>query len=264
MLFLAKSPYRTIFLTPDETVVSLRNESATTPSVVRMKFNGSHGAQSIAPENRVETRTGYYLGRDPARWHADIPTFARIRYRSIYQGIDAVYYGNGRELEYDLIVAPHANPGVIDLAFDGADRIDIDSGGDIVLATGAGSWRQRKPVAYQLIDGQRRIVPATYVRRSQRNIGIALARYDHAWPLIIDPLTLFYSTYLGGSQLDKVLAVAADAAGNTYVAGLTQSPDFPTANAVQSAQGRRDRCFVAKINASRNETDLFDVSRRQR
>src|SRR4051812_25473515 len=130
VLYLARNPDRTVFLTSKEIVISLQRGAAKTSRVVRLTFNGSVGAKAIVPEIRTGARNNYYLGHDSAHWHADIPTFSRIRYRSVYAGIDAVYYGNGRELEYDLIVAPHANARVIDLAFDGADRIDIDADGD--------------------------------------------------------------------------------------------------------------------------------------
>ncbi len=61
---------------------------------------------------------------------------------------------------------------------------------------------------------------------------------------------LVYSTYLGGNGPDIAYAVASDALGNAYVAGLTQSPNFPVVSALQSSLGGSQDAFVAKLNPS--------------
>ncbi len=43
---------------------------------------------------------------------------------------------------------------------------------------------------------------------------------------------LVYETYLGGSADESGFGIAADAAGNAYLTGFTDSPDFPTTNAI--------------------------------
>lgn len=248
--YVSKQAGSAVFLTRDGAVMSFA--SADSPAhTVRMTFGNSDGASVIAGEGPLETRTNYFVGKDPGRWHAGVPSFSRVRYRDVYAGIDVVYHGAGHRLEYDFIVAPGAKPEVIALAFDGAERTDIDRDGNLVLRTEAGELRHRRPFAYQTIDGRRRAVAARYVRRGDA-IGIALARYDRLRPLIIDPIVVLYSTYLGGAGADKVLGVAADASGNTYVAGLTQSVDFPTLNPIQSAKSGSTDVFIAKINAAGN------------
>ena len=110
--------------------------------------------------------------------------------------------------------------------------------------------RQKKPVAYQIIGGQRRFASAHYVRRGRRAIGIALGAYDHRRPVIIDPLVLSYATYLSGTDSEKALGIAVDNSGNAYVTGFTRSIDFPTANAVQPANRGTADIFVSKLNAA--------------
>ena len=224
-----------VFLTNTGAVMSF----ASSARAVRMAFGNSEAAPIVGGEDALQTRTRYYIGNDPHDWHADVPSFSHVRYRDVYPGIDVVYHGNGSQLEYDFELAPEANPDVIALSFDGAERIDIDGDGDLVLRATPGDLRQKKPIAYQAIDGSRRPVAARYVRHGNE-IGIALGRYDHRHALTIDPIVVLTATYLGGSDTDKVLGVAADAAGNTYVAGLTQSIDFPTVNPIQSAEIRLD------------------------
>jgi len=63
-----------------------------------------------------------------------------------------------------------------------------------------------------------------------------------------DGSALIFSTYLGGSDVDFADAVAADAAGNTYAAGVTYSKDLPTANAVQPALAGTINALVGAWN----------------
>jgi hypothetical protein len=60
-----------------------------------------------------------------------------------------------------------------------------------------------------------------------------------------------FSTFLGGSGVDQSSAVAADAKGNTYIAGTTFSPDFPTtASPAHLASQQFSKVFVAKFDPS--------------
>ncbi|MCK4411022.1 SBBP repeat-containing protein, partial [Candidatus Bipolaricaulota bacterium] len=62
---------------------------------------------------------------------------------------------------------------------------------------------------------------------------------------------LIYSTYLGGNSTDRGYGIAVDSSGNAYITGDTQSTDFPTQNALQSAHGGGYYdAFVAKLNPS--------------
>ena len=239
-----------LFLTSTGTTTSLRRDARKLPKTIRMRFAGSHGAQSMLGEDVVEATSNYYIGDDATTWHADVPHFQRVRARAVYPGIDVVYYGSGPALEYYFVVEPHADPGRIDLAFSGVDTIEIDRSGDLVLRAKHATITHGKPVAYHATAGERRAVEAHFVKRGAGHVGIRIARYDREKPLVIDPLVLLHATYLGGSSTDKILGIAADPDGSTYVTGLTQSPDFPTLNAFQAGSGGATDVFVAKINAA--------------
>ncbi len=59
---------------------------------------------------------------------------------------------------------------------------------------------------------------------------------------------LLYSSYLGGSSFEVTASVAVDGGGDAYVAGSTNSSDFPTTvGAFQSASGGGQDTFVAKL-----------------
>jgi len=115
--------------------------------VVRMKLAGSNPRAAVEAEEPLEGIVNYFIGKDPKNWRTNIRTFGRVRYRNVYPGIDLVYYGNNRRLEYDLALAAGADPGVIRLSFDGVTGLEVDGAGDLVLHSGEDRVVQKKPVA---------------------------------------------------------------------------------------------------------------------
>jgi len=215
------------------------------------------GADSNAEVKGLAEQAGkshYLIGNDPKQWRTGVPDFARVRCEGVYPGIDLVYYGNQRQLEYDFIVSPRVNPGVIRLAFDAVSRaqpvpLRIDSGGDLVLNVQGREVRWLTPRVYQFLAGKQRNVSARYVQKGRSGFGFEVAPYDPSQPLIIDPV-LSYSTYLGGTGYDYANSIAVDSSGNAYVAGFTYGVDFPTAGAFQSSSRGAPEAFVAKLNAT--------------
>src|SRR5207302_1335017 len=147
-----------------------------------------------------------------------------------------------------------ADPGRIVLGFQGAERLEIDAEGELVLHAAGGIIRQRVPVIYQEIDGVRTKIEGRYVLKDAHRVGFQVAAHDQSRPLVIDP-TLIYSTYLGGSDVEYGMGIAVDAAGAAYVTGYTSSTDF-TAGCTDSCTvlngtlGSSQNAFVTKINAA--------------
>jgi hypothetical protein len=193
-------------------------------------------------------KANYFRGHDPQQWRTNVPTYAKVKYAAVYPGVDLVYYGQARQLEYDFVVAPGADPAVITLGFEGVDRVDVDAQGDLVLSTASGSLRFQKPVIYQEADGRRHAIAGSYVRKGPHQVGFQLAAYDVTRPLVIDPV-LSYATYLGGSSFDEGAGIAVDATGAAYVTGRTGSSNFPTAHPLQPMLSGFSDAFVAKLSA---------------
>ena len=219
-------------------------------SVLRVKLVGANAkarGEGIAP---LAGRTNYLIGNDPKKWHTNVPNYGKVAYRNVYPGIDLVYYGtNQRQLEYDFIVAPGADPKAIGLRFSGAKGLRISDKGDLVIAVSGGEVIHHAPVIYQESDGKRYPVAGKIAFRSKDLIGFDVASWDRGRPLLIDP-GLVYSTYLGGSTADYTAGIAIDGSGDAYVTGVTESTDFPTTGGAYqtSSAGATTNAFVSELN----------------
>ncbi|HEY4950895.1 MAG TPA: hypothetical protein VIH88_11220 [Candidatus Acidoferrales bacterium] len=207
--------------------------AAVKTSVLRVHFDGANPSAEIAGTKLLPGKTSYFIGNDPKKWHTDVPSYEAVRYQGIYPGVDVLFHGRQRRLEYDFIVAPGADPNAIALSIAGARKLDINSQGDVLMSVAGGKVALQQPVAYQEVNGQRREIAGNYTIANGRQIRFTVAAYDHTQPLTIDPV-LNYSTYVGGEVFDRALGIALDAAGDAYIAGETFSTLFPQKNPVSA------------------------------
>ena len=200
---------------------------ATKSTVIRMQLEDANPAPAIAANERLPGQSNYFIGNNREKWVTDVPSYGRVKYSGIYAGVDVEFYGNQRHLEYDFTVAPGADPKAIKLKIDGAQKLAIDSHGDLILHIPDGDAKFQKPVIYQMVGAERREVSGNYALLSGNRVTFAVAKYDRSFPLVIDPL-LTYSTFLGGSGDESGQGIAVDANGDAFVVGSTSSADFPT------------------------------------
>lgn len=258
--FLSRGRGYEIFLTDSGASMrfgDMSNQTGETISKnIGMKIAGANADADIAGDGELAGKTNYLVGNDPANWKTGVANFAKVRYREIYTGIDAVFYGNQQKLEYDFVVQPNTDVDEITLEFDGADEIAIDEAGDLILTCGPNTLRQLRPVAYQEIDGQRQEVAVHYEIKGRdagaasQKIGFQVDEYDHNRVLTIDPV-LSYSTYLGGNSETLGTGIAVDANGSAYIAGYTTSTSgFPLVSPFQSQNPGGNAAFVTKLNSA--------------
>ena len=173
--------------------------------ILRMKWEGANQDPRIEGVDELEGKSHYFIGNDPDQWRTNIPLYRKVRYRDLYPGIDLIYYGNQRQLEYDLVVTPEGDPGSIRLVIEGAEGVKVDEGVTSSCGIEGGEVIQHAPRVYQEIEGKKQFIKGGYVVDSLGKeedkgkvlIGFKIDKFDTKKPLIIDPV-LGYSTYLGG------------------------------------------------------------------
>jgi hypothetical protein len=230
--FSARASGYSLWVAPTEAVLELALPEAAAPrsgdrlTALHMQMLGANPAARVGGREELVGKSNYFVGSDASKWRTNIATYAGVAVENIYPGVEVVYYGQGRELEYDFKLAVGADYKVIGMRFEGARGVRVDEAGELVMETAAGQMRQHKPVAYQLIDGARREVVAGYQLKGKSVVGFSLGDYDKRQPLIIDPV-LAYSTFFGGDGEDAINRVALDSQGYVYVTGTTDSTNFP-------------------------------------
>lgn len=258
--FISRGKNYVLFLTRSEAVLVLggdqaaknastlrANRRANEPAIVRLKFIGANPAVTPIGLNELPAISNYMIGNDPTQWRTGVPHYQKVHYQELYPGIDLLFYGNQQRLEFDFIVAPGADPNVVQLKLEGAEGIDRDAEHGVILNTAMGEVRLQKPAIYQTKDGVQKTISGNYKVTGQ-DIGFAMDPYDAQNTLVIDPV-LEYSSYLGGRRDDYANAIAVDDFGYAYIAGTTSSTDFPiTPGVVQIKANKRTNAFVAKVD----------------
>jgi hypothetical protein len=212
--------------------------------VVKMAFRGGNAAPRVTGYQLQEGKASYFVGTQD-RWVRDIPLYAGVQYTEVYPGIGLVFYNNGDELEYDFSVAPGADASRITLSFEGAGEMRIEDG-DLVVKTGWGELRHRKPRVYQVRRARRSDTTGRFVTKGAREAGFEVDAYDRGSALVIDPV-LTYGTYIGGTGADQAYGVAVDSSGSAYVVGETWPINFPKTAMFSSTTGNQD-AFLIKLN----------------
>ena len=214
-------------------------------------------------------------GNDASKWQRHVAGYERVRYSNLYPGIDLIYYGQKeRRLEYDLVVAPGADPEKIRLHVSGEQTARIGADGELELDGPDGVMRLDRPSLYQSYQSGdprqgkqqgKRMIAGQFVQLATNEFGFSTNGYDKRKPLIIDPkINLVYATYAGGIHDDEATDLVLDASGAAYIAGYTASQDFPVSgNAIQTVRQNIGYyyydAFLMKFDAS-GDAALLDVS----
>jgi len=215
---------------------------------VSLFLGGSAAAPVLEPMDPQQVRTDYQIG-PRQNWHTGVINYSRVRYRSVYPGIDMVFYGNESRLEYDFLLQPGADPDAIRLRFSGAAKPQITGDGDLALDTPAGRLLQKKPVIYQQDphSSAKRTVSGRYTLLADGIVGMQLDAYDRSEPLVIDP-TITYSTLAGGGGTETMGSLKY-VKGLLYIAGSTQSGDWTLLTTDMPYNSQTD-CFVMIIDTT--------------
>ncbi|MCF2137625.1 MAG: hypothetical protein K9W43_10385 [Candidatus Thorarchaeota archaeon] len=212
-------------------------------TIFTLKFPGSN---LVIPQGQQPTKsiTNYLYGDDPLTWKTDVPNYEILQYPEIYPGIDLVYKIQNGNLKYEFVVHPHADPTVIRIEYVNADNIDIIDNSIIVTQKG-----------HQITDTELYVfqkagavpIECMFTQIEDKTVAFQLSAYDNSKQLVIDPVLLVYSSFLGGSDFEAASEIKVEN-GYIYVAGTTQSANFPTANALNSTYGGNFDGYVTKLS----------------
>ena len=216
--YLAHGNGYTLFLTENQAVISMVLGQ---PSLVPdgepqqpvgkynqfLTFEGANPHPTISGESQQPGVSSYFVG-SAQDWHTNIAHYGQVRYQNLYDGIDAVFYGNPEQLQYDLVVAPFADPAQIQLDLNPAENLSLMPNGDLVVPVGTQHLTMKAPYSYQVVDGVK--VPVeSHFDLSDGQLSFALGAYDPGLPLVIDPV-LKYAGYIGGNSIDYAYGIAVD------------------------------------------------------
>ncbi len=218
-------------------------------SVVSMEMVGANATPQIVGLDPLGSTSNYLIGNDSSQWLTNVANYGSVEYQDVWPGVNMVFQGSPNDLQYDFNVAAGANPNVIQLNFNGADQVTIDSNGNLLIQSGTAEVTAHAPVVYQTINGVQQPVTGQYVLLGGNQVGFSIGTYDTTQPLVIDP-TLTYSTYLGGSNNEYGLGVAVDSSGSAYITGWTSSTNFPTTVGAYNTAGNGSDAFVTKLSAN--------------
>ena len=212
-----------------------------------MQLVGGNSLAKVSAGNQLPGKINYFLGNDPNKWRTDVAHYARVSYQNVYPGISLAFHGAQRQLEFDFVVAPGANPAPIGFIFTGTQGMKTDNSGNLIVSSTAGNVLLHKPVAYQEQNGVRQPVDARFQLKTNNQVSFELGNYDRSRELVIDPSVSYeYSTYLGGSGNDAGYGIAFDSNGDAYVTGQTASANFPGASNTLTGTAN---AFITKIAA---------------
>lgn len=247
--FIARGSGYALYLQPTKFTIALGHPAKSAPAMVHLGLVNADSSVKALGEEKLPGTVNYLRTGDLGRNLVGIETNGRVRYPQVYPGIDLVYYGNQKQVQYDFELAPYADPALVKWKIEGVKNTEIAVDGRLLLHTDLGTLSFEKPIIYQTKEGQKEFVEGGYRISAEREVGFEIASYDKSRPLVIDP-TLSYSTILAGNGEDGIFGIAVDQSGAAYVTGYTFSTNLPITTGSAGAQQGDADVFVTKIAAS--------------
>ena len=183
--FLLHSGGAALSLSSSEAVLTLHSRKSRLARQVRMKIVGANPTAEAIGLEKLPGNVNYFLGNDPQRWRTRVPTYSRVKFKAVYDGIDLVYREDGfGRLEYDFLLSSRADIRKIRLSFPGTSVIKRDNRGALSLRLNDDELSFEPPVFYQEVDGAAIPVPGRFVIHSNRTIGFTAGPHDRSRPLV--------------------------------------------------------------------------------
>lgn len=223
--------------------------SPTRGHALKVHFVGSRQNSNILGACKKQDYHNYYIGKNKSKWAEKVPSYEEVAYQELYENIDLKVYGREGQLKYDFWVHPGGDPNKIKLAYEGALAMAIDGSGNVRILTSVGEVLEEKPIAYQVIEGEKRLVPCQFVLQDEKVSFHFPNGYDPSKRLVIDP-SIIFSTYTGSTTSNWGFSATYDSKGNGYGGGIIFSRGYPaTVGAFQTTfQGGVNDIVISKFS----------------
>lgn len=186
---------------------------------VSVSFLGANPTPTASAFQQGVTYYNFFQGNDPSMWASNARAFGRVHYSSIYAGVDLQVYSVDESLKYDLVVQAGHDASVVRMKYDGVEPTVLKNG-DLLISTSVNYWVERKPVAYQLVNGFRVDVACEFHVEGDVVSFCFPNGYDPCEELVIDPLLIF-STYSGSGADSWGSTATPGEHGMLYSSGVT-------------------------------------------
>ncbi len=246
--YVARGDGYAVSLGAGSAVIGLHAGPSSDAASVSMEFAGGRVVPGV-PSAELPGKVNHIRGNNPKEWRLGLPTFRRVAYEEVYPGIDLVFYGNQRRLEFDLVVKPGADPRKVRIRFIGAQHLSAGPDGGVVIETAAGNLQLLPAAIYQQVDGAKLQVEGAYALASPNEVELRLGKYDSGKPLVIDPEITCAGLLGGGTGASYGNGVAVGPGGDMYIVGYTYAADIATAGPGLPYNGNTDG-FVTKIDSA--------------
>ncbi|MFX1532605.1 MAG: SBBP repeat-containing protein, partial [Promethearchaeota archaeon] len=238
---------------PSTVVFAYRSQEDLEPVNFFLKFPG---AQTVVPIGRE--KKNHYVNYFYSDFQVtNVPTWDEVWYEGLYPGIDLRYYMSSQGLKYDFVVHPGVDPTQIAIQVSESMKLSIEEQEVTIQPSTQPEGLYLQDTSLKVYQEDETTISARFYRKLTPTncYGFRIGRFDSTQTLIIDPLVLAFSTFLGGNNLDAGFGIATDANGNSYVTGWTESTNFPTTTGAlnETYNGGNTDVFVTKINATGNE-----------
>lgn len=228
-----------------------KKEKAIQAAAVALVFEGC--STNVIPRGNMveEGLHNFFIGNDPKRWCSSLCSYGEVLYHELWPNIDLLVSSDDGTMKLNWIVKPGGRPSQIAMHYDGADKLEIDEDGNLLVHHSLGTITDLCPMAFQENYEESETVECAfslkYSDSGELTAGFETGAYDQKKTLWIDP-AVNYTTFLGGAGADSIAGVAVDDAGSAYFVGRTASADFPTVTgSYQTALGGSTDAFVTKI-----------------
>jgi hypothetical protein len=216
--------------------------------VSRLTFHNANKDTKVVPAETDDYKVNYFIGNDRTKWRTGIPTSKAALYKELYKNIDLKIYGAEKEIEYDFNVKPGGMVSDIKFEYRDVKKTSLDEEGNLVVETDFGQLKHKKPSCYQIIEGEKIEVAGKFKEICKNTYSFEVKKQNDKYELIIDPVILVYSTYLGGADDDGGNGIAVDKKGAVYITGSTSSANFPLKKAMSGKRKGSMDVFLTKIS----------------